>query len=89
MTRKNITFIVVLLAAATMTLASCSKEHQCKCVTTDVPDSGLLQILTVDDGLECEGIKQMAIERHIVTSDGHFSLERIENHTVKCREYGE
>jgi len=28
-------------------LSSCSKEHQCKCVTTDVEDDGLLKYFVV------------------------------------------
>ena len=91
---KSVKNILKCVAAVAMllplvALSSCSKEHQCKCVPTDVPDDGLLQILVVDRGMSCDDITMLAFERHIVTDDGHFSLERTDVHPVMCRDYGD
>lgn len=78
----------ILLAAGALCLASCGKEHQCKCVTTDVPDDGLLKIMNIDGGLDCEDIHVMGFEVHTTDSvDGSHSLARTEMHDVSCRDY--
>lgn len=83
--------ITILAAAIVCVLlaAACNKERQCKCVTTDVPDNGLLKIMVVDNGLKCDAIKEMAFEQHIVTEDGQHSLIRTDIHQVSCRDYAE
>ena len=86
---KRKIMIVAGVALMTLLAASCNKERQCKCVTTDVPDNGLLKIMFVDNGLKCEDITEMAFEEHIVTEDGHHSLTRTDVHTVSCRDYAE
>lgn len=65
-------------------LSSCSKEHQCKCVTTDVEDDGLLKYFVVEGSIACEDITEMAFEEH---HDG--SLREVEVHKVSCRRYGD
>jgi len=89
MKSKALTYMVALLGVVAMSLVSCSKMHQCKCVASDGTDDGLLQLLELDGGLSCEDIQEMAFERHTVTEDGQYSLERIDVHPVKCRDYGE
>lgn len=71
-----------------MGLSSCSKEHQCKCVTTDVPDDGLLKYFVVEGSIACEDITEMAFEEHVSTENG-TSLHRVEVHKVSCRSYGD
>lgn len=71
-----------------LVLTSCGKQRQCKCVTTDVPDDGLLKVVVVDQQIKCEDIKEMGFERKTVTEDGQ-TLERVEMHTVSCRDYAE
>lgn len=75
--------IVVLLV-----LTSCSKQRQCKCVTTDIPDDGLLKVMVVDNQIKCEDITEMGFEIKTVNEDGQ-TLERTEMHTVSCRDYDE
>lgn len=82
---KKIVYIAIL---ATLTLASCGKQRQCKCVTTDVPDDGLLKVLVVDNQIKCEDIQEMGFEIKTVTEEGQ-TLERTEMHTVSCRDYDE
>ncbi len=81
---------VWMLAAVCCLLTACSKEHQCKCVTTDVPDNGFVKLLTVGGGLDCESITEWAVEKPAVDSvtQAH-TLERVDVHTVSCREYGD
>lgn len=69
-------------------LSSCSKEHKCKCVTTDVQDDGLLKYFVVDGSISCDDITEMAFEEH-VSVEGGTSLHRVDVHKVKCREYGD
>lgn len=80
--------LLPLAAIVLLTLCSCSKERQCKCVTTDVPDDGLLRILVVDHSLKCESITEMGFEQKVVTDDGQ-TLQRVDMHTVSCRDYAE
>ncbi len=76
---------VALLA----TVASCGKEHRCKCVNADGTQGiNELNILYVDAGLDCKDITEFAYERH-TTVDGTPSLERVEVRKVTCRDYGE
>lgn len=78
------------VAALCMVLAACGKEHQCKCTTTDVPDDGLLKLMTIDGGMSCDDIHTMGYEVHVVDStDGSHSLVRIEMHEVSCRDYAD
>lgn len=83
----------ILIAAGAALLmvlaAACNKERQCKCITTDIPDDGLLKVMVVDNGLKCESITEMAFEQHVVTDEGHHSLTRTEVHQVSCRDYAE
>ena len=81
---------VWMLVAVCCLLTACSKEHQCKCVTTDVPDNGFVKLLTVGGGLDCESITEWAVEKPAVDSvtQAH-TLERVDVHTVSCREYGD
>jgi hypothetical protein len=78
----------MLAVAGVMTLAGCSKEHQCKCVTTDVQDDGLLKYFVVEGSIACEDITEMAFEEH-VSVEGGTSLQRVEVHKVSCRSYGD
>ena len=82
-----------ILAVALMgvfCLAGCSKQRQCKCVTTDVPDDGLLKVLVVDNQIKCEDITEMGFEKKDVdTATGQQTLTRYEMHTVSCRDYDE
>ena len=84
---RKITIIAGLLLLV-LVATSCSKERQCKCVTTDVPDDGLLRILVVDHSLKCESITEMGFEQKVVTDDGQ-TLQRVDMHTVSCRDYAE
>lgn len=80
------------LAMATVMVATvgCSKSHQCKCVTTDVPDDGLLKLLTVGGSTGCDDIKEWALEEYVVDSVARVrSIVRKEVHQVECRDYGE
>lgn len=70
-----------------MGLSACGKEHQCKCVTTDVEDDGLLKYFVIDGSISCDDITEMAFEEH-VSVEGGTSLHRVEVHKVSCREYG-
>lgn len=84
MTKK----ILAVSVLALLSLASCSKQRQCKCVTTDVADDGLLKVLVVDNGIKCEDIKEMGFEKKDVdTATGQQTLTRYEMHTVSCRDY--
>ena len=86
--KKTIAGMWVL--AAVLLVAGCSKTHQCKCATTDVPDDGVLKIMTVGPSIGCGDIRQMAFEIHVVDSSTRsHSLERREVHEVECRNYGE
>lgn len=86
MTKKILPLAILVLLA----LASCGKQRQCKCVTTDVPDDGLLKVLVVDNGIKCEDITEMGFERKDVDSvSGQQTLSRYEMHTVSCRDYDE
>ncbi|MBR1766920.1 MAG: hypothetical protein IJ745_07815 [Bacteroidales bacterium] len=76
------------VAAGVMLLVACGKEHQCKCVTTDVPDDGTLKVLVMDGSISCDDIKEMAFEEH-VTSGGGNRLRTVDVHQVECRSYGE
>lgn len=80
--------LLPLIALALLTLCSCSKERHCKCVTTDIPDDGILRVLVVDHSLKCESISEMGFEQKVVTDDGQ-TLQRVDMHTVSCRDYKE
>lgn len=80
--------ILPLAILALLTLASCGKQRQCKCVTTDVADDGLLKVLVVDNNIKCEDISVMGFEIKTTNEEGQ-TLERTEMHTVSCREYDE
>ena len=67
----------MLAVAGVMTLAGCSKEHQCKCVTTDIEGS-----------VSCEDITEMAFEEH-VSVEGGTTLRTVDVHKVNCRSYGD
>ncbi|MBR1799650.1 MAG: hypothetical protein IJ761_07160 [Bacteroidales bacterium] len=82
--KKTLPFAIALLLSAT--LFSCSKSHQCKCVTTDIPDDGLLKIMIVDKGMSCDDIRSMAMEQKYV-EDSIQTLIRTEVHDVSCRDY--
>ena len=69
-------------------LSSCSKEHQCKCVTTDIEDDGNLKVFVLEGSVSCEDITEMAFEEH-VSVEGGTSLRRVDVHKVKCRDYGD
>ena len=86
MAMKKILF--TLAATVLLTLCSCSKERQCKCVTTDVPDDGRLKILVVDRSLKCESITEMGFEVMAPGEQGQ-TLERVDMHTVSCRDWDE
>lgn len=79
-------FPIALLAL--ITLCSCSKERQCKCVTTDVPDDGLLKVLVVDHSMKCSNITEMGFEQKVVTENGQ-TLQRVDMHKVSCRDWDE
>lgn len=84
------TIVRILALAAVLLAAGCSKTHQCKCATTDVPDDGVLKIMTVGPSIGCSDIRQMAFEIHVVDSGTRsHALERREVHEVECRAYGE
>lgn len=85
MMKKVLTLTAVALL---MLCASCSKERQCKCVTTDVPDDGVLKILVVDRQMKCDNITEMGFEQKIVDDNGQ-TLQRIDMHTVSCRDWDE
>lgn len=79
----------VLLVIA-LVAGACSKDHQCKCDVTDEGVTNKLQFLTVDKGLKCEDITEMAIEKQIVDSvTGDHTLTRMEVYHLRCREYAE
>lgn len=80
--------ILPIAIFALLVLTSCSKQRQCKCVTTDIPDDGLLKVMVVDNQIKCEDIKEMGFEIKTVNEDGQ-TLERTEMHTVSCRDYDE
>ena len=86
MTKK----ILPIAILALIVLTSCGKQRQCKCVTTDIPDNGLLKVLVVDNQIKCEDITEMGFEQKIVDSvTGQQTLSRYEMHTVSCRDYDE
>ena len=83
--------IMIIAAAAMLTLAACNKERQCKCVYKDVEEDNSLRLIYVDGGLKCESITELAEEEHIIDSTStppRHSLRRVEIHKVSCREYG-
>lgn len=89
MKKKVLVGVMGLLGLVGMLgLSSCSKEHQCKCVTTDVPDDGLLKYFVVEGSIACEDITEMAFEEH-VSVEGGTSLDTVEVHKVSCRSYGD
>lgn len=80
----------IIAAVLLVFLAACHKEHQCKCDVTDSASNGKLQLLTVDNGLKCEDITEMAVEKMIVDSvTGDHTFTRIEIQHLSCREYAE
>lgn len=79
----------LMIVALTLVMAGCAKDKQCKCVTTDVPDDGLLKVLVVDGGMKCSDITEMAIEQKVQDENGNYTLRRNEVHKVKCRDYAE
>ncbi|MBO7100928.1 MAG: hypothetical protein J6V98_02780 [Bacteroidales bacterium] len=80
---------ILPLMIVALSLAGCAKDKQCKCVTTDVPDDGLLKVLVVDGGMNCSDIVEMAIEVKDRDENGNYTLRRTEVHKVKCRDYAE
>ena len=77
------------LAVLALFAASCAKDHQCKCETTDITDDGLLKIMTVAGSLSCDAISQMGFEvKYVDTASNVQSLRREEVHSVKCIDYG-
>lgn len=80
--------LLPLAAIVLLTFCSCSKERQCKCVTTDVPDDGLLKILVVDRQMKCDAISEMGFEELTVGDNGQ-TLHRVDMHTVSCRDWDE
>lgn len=78
----------MMAVAGVLALAGCSKEHQCKCVTTDVEDDGNLKVFVLEGSIACEDIKEMALEEH-VSVEGGTTLTRVEVHKVDCRSYGD
>lgn len=81
-------FAALMGLVAVAGLSGCGKEHQCKCVTTDVEDDGLLKYFVVEGSIACEDITEMAFEEHVAT-EGGTSLQRVEVHKVSCRSYGD
>ena len=85
--KKRIIPVVVMLA--TLAVVSCGKERQCKCVYSDTTETTeLLKLIVVDRQMRCEDITEMGYEVKVVTEDGQ-TLQRVEMHTVSCRDYGE
>lgn len=73
---------------ALLALCSCGKDRQCKCVTTDVEDDGILKIVVVDHQMKCDDITEMGFERKEVDQETNTqTLVRYEMHTVSCRDY--
>ncbi len=84
----NLHLSVPVALALVFLAVACNKEHQCKCDVTDDGVVNKLQLLTVDDGLKCENIKEMSVEKMIVDSvSGHHTFTRIETVHLSCREY--
>lgn len=86
--KKRLFFAGVMCMVGLAGLAGCSKEHQCKCETTDVEDDGTLKVFVLEGSISCEDITEMAFEKH-VSIEGGTTLERYEVHKVKCRSYGD
>lgn len=84
-------FIFALSAIALLAVvASCGKDHQCKCTYVDGQDAvNALDILVVDAGIRCEDITEFAYEEHTTTPDGVQTLHHVEVHKVICRDYGD
>lgn len=80
---------ILPLMIVALSLVGCAKDKQCKCVTTDVPDDGLLKVLVVDGSMNCSDIVEMAIEVKDRDENGNYTLRRTEVHKVKCRDYAE
>lgn len=78
----------MLAVAGVITLAGCSKEHQCKCVTTDIEDDGNLKVFVLEGSVSCEDITEMAFEEH-VSVEGGTTLRTVDVHKVNCRSYGD
>lgn len=87
--KKKFSIVAILVAVAFVFLAvACNKEHQCKCDVTDDGAVNKLQFLTVDDGLKCEDITEMSVEKMIVDSvSGRHTFTRTETVHLSCREY--
>lgn len=82
--------LILPMAALALLAVGCNKEHQCKCVTTDVPDDGRLKLLTVRGDMSCADITEWAVEKHAIDSVTHEqTLIRIDSSKVNCRDYGE
>ena len=81
--------IYVLAVAGGMVLTGCGKEHQCRCEKTDV-ESGWDEnmVFVLDGSVSCENITEMAFEVH-ESVEGGTTLRRVEEHKVKCRDYGD
>lgn len=84
MKKKILPLMIVVLS-----LAGCAKDKQCKCITTDEPDDGLLKVLVVDGNMKCSDIVEMAVEVKDRDENGNYTLRRTEVHKVKCRDYAE
>ena len=81
-------YILTVAAFATLFVVGCAKEHQCKCETTETPNTEQ-RILTIDGQLKCESITEMGIEEKTRVGDTLHSLRRSEMQKVNCRPYAE
>lgn len=80
------------LAALTLlaALSACGKDHKCMCTYVDAEDAvNALDVLLVDSSIDCDDISEFAFEEHTTTPDGQQTLQRVNVHKVKCRDYGE
>ena len=81
--------ITIFLALALLAIA-CNKEHQCKCDVTDEGATNKLQLLTVDNGLKCEDVTEMAVDKIVKDSvTGENIFTRVEIQHLSCRDYAE
>lgn len=80
----------VLAFAGVVMLTGCGKEHQCKCLKTDLEEGAFDEnmVFVLDGSIDCDNITEMAFEEH-VSVEGGTSLRRVEVHKVKCRSYGD
>lgn len=81
-------YIVPIALLSLLSLASCDKVHQCKCVKTDLPDdvTETEMIFEVDGSISCDGITEMSYEEPNPSNPN--LLHHVNVHPVKCRDYG-